>query len=118
MCDVQLWIGNTFIDPLTAPEAQIRIATSASLVFTTQKNGVCGEVVNHACSGATHCRPVHHLARCIIHLQQHTGSSIIQIASYYHNNRKRAVKTQDITSVLRQAVRLIGPDIGICEDDM
>jgi hypothetical protein len=65
-----------------------------------------------------HCCLIHALACCLIHLCQHNGSSIIPIFSYYHNNYKRAVKAQDITSLLRQAGRLIGPDVGLCKGDM
>jgi predicted ArsR family transcriptional regulator len=81
MCDVQLWIGNTFVDPLTAPDAEIPAATSASLVFTTQKIGVRGKFINHAYSITTHCCPIRALARRIIHICQHAVSYIIPIAS-------------------------------------
>jgi hypothetical protein len=118
MCGVQLWIGNTFVDPITAPEAQLLTVTLASLVFATQKNGVHGEVINHACSGATRVCPVCALAHRIIHIRQHTESPIILIASYYHINRKGSGKSQDITSLLHQAIRLIGPNVDLCEDDV
>jgi hypothetical protein len=55
--DLQLWIGNQTVGVMHAPEAQLLASTSASLVFTTQKNGVRCEVVNHADSGATYCCP-------------------------------------------------------------
>jgi hypothetical protein len=79
------------------------------------ESGVCVEVINHACSGATRCCPVRALAH---HIFQHTESSVIPIASYYYNNHKRAAKAQDITSLLRQAVRRIGPDVDICENNV
>ncbi len=38
--DVQLFIGNTRLPLMTAPESELRLARFASLTFTTQKNGV------------------------------------------------------------------------------
>jgi hypothetical protein len=70
LCDLQLWVGNHAVDVMHATEAQLIASTSASLVFTTQKNGVRGEVVNHACSGATHFCPVMALVHRVIDLQQ------------------------------------------------
>jgi hypothetical protein len=63
LCDLQLWVGNQAVNLMYATEAQILASTSASLVFTTQKNGVRGEVVNHACSGPTYCCPIKALVR-------------------------------------------------------
>jgi hypothetical protein len=114
ICDVQLWIHNIFSNPGTAPFAQLLAFASSSLVFTTHTNGIHGEVI----SGTTHCCPVHALARCIIHIRHHIESSIIPFTSYYHNNRKKAGKAQDITSLLCQACHLIGPDIDLCEEDV
>jgi hypothetical protein len=39
VCDLQLWISNQAVDAMRAPEAQLLASTSASLVFTMQKNG-------------------------------------------------------------------------------
>jgi hypothetical protein len=55
LCDLQLWVGNQAVDVMHAKEAHLLASTPASLVFATQKNGVQGEVVIHACSGAIHC---------------------------------------------------------------
>jgi hypothetical protein len=40
LCNLQLWIGNLAVPVMTAPVEQLLACTSASLVFTTQKNGV------------------------------------------------------------------------------
>jgi hypothetical protein len=40
LCDLQLWIGNLGVPIMTPPVEQLLAITSASLVFTTQKNGV------------------------------------------------------------------------------
>jgi hypothetical protein len=58
ICNLELWIGNLTVPIMTAPVEQILASTSASLYFTTQMNGVRGELVNHAYSGASHRCPV------------------------------------------------------------
>jgi hypothetical protein len=90
-CDVQLWIGTWFIYPITSSIPDIAAATSASLVFTTQKNGVRGEIVNHACSGATHCCPVKAIICRVIHLRRRQVLETLPLASYYENNRRKPV---------------------------
>jgi hypothetical protein len=40
--DLQLFIGDRFVDPSVTPLSDLEAATSASLVFTNQKNGVRG----------------------------------------------------------------------------
>jgi hypothetical protein len=52
--DLQLFIGDRFVDPCVGPNSDLEAATSASLVFTNQKNDVRDEVVNHATSGESH----------------------------------------------------------------
>jgi hypothetical protein len=49
--ELQLFIGNRFVDPCVVPISDMEAATSASLVFTQQKSGVmsfiCASVINH-----------------------------------------------------------------------
>jgi hypothetical protein len=80
--DLQLFIGDRFFDPCGGPMPDLEAATSASLVFTNQKNGVRGEVVNHATSGASHCCPVRALARRAIHLRENDAPATAPLASY------------------------------------
>jgi hypothetical protein len=68
LCNLQQWVGNQAVDVMHATESQLLASTSASLVFTTQKDGVQGGAVNHACSEATHCCPVMALFHQVIHL--------------------------------------------------
>jgi hypothetical protein len=118
LCDLQLWVGNQAVDLMHATEAQLIASTSASLVFATQKNGVQGEVVNHACSRATHCCSIMALVRRVIHLQQFNVASTTPIATYYESNRRRPVTQNDITLALHHAIRLIGPEVGLIEADV
>jgi hypothetical protein len=51
LTDTQLFIGDTRLQLLTAPTEELCRARFASLTFTSQKNGVRGEVIGLACSG-------------------------------------------------------------------
>jgi hypothetical protein len=100
------------------PEAQLITSISASLVFSTKKNGVQGEVVNHACSGATHCCPVVALVRHVIHLWEHNMASTTPIATYYEANHRRPVTPINITLVLHYIIHLIGLEVCLIEADV
>jgi TRAP-type C4-dicarboxylate transport system permease small subunit len=58
LCNIHMWIDNLVVPVMMVPVAHLLASTSSSLVFTTQKNGVQGELVNHACSGPMHCFPI------------------------------------------------------------
>jgi hypothetical protein len=116
--DLQIFIGDRFVNPCIAPMSDLEAATSASLVFTNQKNGVRGEVVNHATSGASHCFPVRVLARRAIHLRENDAPATAPLASYYSNGRRRAIRSADITDALRAAARITGDELGIRPEDI
>jgi hypothetical protein len=52
LCGAQLWVRAYFVCPAAASLANISADTSTSLVFTTHKNGLRGEVIDRAYSGA------------------------------------------------------------------
>jgi hypothetical protein len=45
LANVRLWVGTMQINPLTASLDSLRSATFAALMFSDQKNTVCGEVI-------------------------------------------------------------------------
>ena len=69
--DVQLFMGATRLDLASTPAAVILRTTLATLEFTTQKNGVRGEVIGLGRSGIPLLYPVITIASRIIHLRQH-----------------------------------------------
>jgi hypothetical protein len=58
LCDVQLYIGNDRLDPLTCALDDLDPVTFVTLTFTTQKNGVRGESIGHARSRHLYACPV------------------------------------------------------------
>ena len=116
--DIQLCIGQLVIPLLTSTNAQLWAATSVSLTFTTQKNGVRGEVVNHGLSGHNLLCPVRAVVRQIIHLRSHQATPGTVLATYFHNNRTYKVQAKDVTAVLRESARVLGPQYNFSEQDV
>jgi hypothetical protein len=116
--DVQFFIGETRVSPLDAPLAQIAQATFATLTFTTQKNGVCGEVIGHARSGDLYLCPVLALIRRVTHLRQHHAPLATPLATAFQHRLPVAILPSHITQTLRLAVQVIGPSLGFLPSDV
>jgi hypothetical protein len=114
--NVQLFIGPTRIDLQSAPLEQIQQARFASLTFTTQKNGVRGEVIGLACTGDPFLCPVKALVRRILYLRQHAAAPDTPIARVF--NSMQSVTSTTITACIREAVAFLGPDLGFLPSDV
>ena len=104
---------------MTATPTQLRQATFVSLTFTTQKNGVRGEVIGLSCSGELYLCPVKALARRVIHLKQHNAAPNTPLCTYFCQERQRLVHVcpSDITNTLRTNVAALGPALGFLPSD-
>jgi hypothetical protein len=118
MCDVQLFIGPVRIDPGTADEQSLWTATFASLTFTTQKNGVRGEVIGLGRSGDPHFCPVLCLVRPILHLRHFTAPASTPLATYFLNHKWHPVSAGNISTTLRLAAAVLGPTFGFLPKDI
>lgn len=120
LADVQLFHGQLRLDLATATDAALLSATFASLTFTTQKNGVLGEVVGLAHSGNPQFSPTICLARRVIHLRQHNAPPNTPLASYWNATSHTLVplKPADITATLRMICTLLGPQFGFNSKDI
>ena len=116
--DTQLFIGRNRIDLANAPDTDIAAATFASLTFTTQKNGVRGEVVGLGRSGRYFACPVLALANRVLHLRQCQAPPTTPLASYFDGTQLKIVTSADITATLKLAVRLLGPACGFQAADV
>jgi len=114
--DVQLFIGPTRLNLSTAPVEQLQQARFASLTFTTQKNGVRGEVIGLACSGDPYLCPVKAIIRRVLYLRQHAATPDTPIARVF--NSMTSVTSTAITSCIREAVAYLGPDLGFLPTDV
>lgn len=115
--DIQLLIGERRLDLLHATEADLWRATSVSLTFTTQKNGVRGEIVNHGLSGHDLLCPVRSTIRRVLHLRQHDVAPTTILATYV-TTRHKQVQAADVTKLLKHAATTQGAAYGYSPDDI
>jgi hypothetical protein len=98
--DVRMWVGQTSIDPLTAPFQVLDQVTFAALIFTTQKNAVRGEVIGHGRTNATFSCPTSAIIRRIKHLRLHGAPAHTPLFAV--GPSLRPLPPTSITKLLRQ----------------
>lgn len=106
--DVQLFVGGQRLNILTATTAQILSSTFATLTFTTQKNGVRGEVIGLGRSGDNLLCPVAAIIRRVLHLRVHNAPPTSPLARVYTEKWINITPT-DISSALKLAVSFLNP---------
>ena len=116
--DVQLFIGNVRLNLTTATDQALLRATFCTLEFTTQKNGVRGEVIGLGRSGSLLLCPVRALAQRVIHLRHHNAPAVSPLGKYFFQSAWRDLKPKDITADLRHAVSILGSSVGLVPSDV
>ena len=110
---VQLFLGHHRLSLTTATDAELLAASSGSLTFDRQKNGVRGEVIGLCTSGDPILCPIRALARRVIHLRAYNASPTTPLARAYRSRTStRSITPSIITNTLQQAVALLGADLG------
>ena len=106
MCDITFSCGRSVFDH-DFDKRDLFAATMVMLLFTTQKNGVKGEVVGQGPSQDPLLCPWGALARRIIHLCKHNVDKTRPIASFMTPNGSwKHVTPTMITKVLKGTVAL------------
>jgi hypothetical protein len=106
--DVKLYYGPHALDWQFATDAELASATSVSLTFTTQKNGVKGEVITHGRSGDPNTCPVRAIARRLQHHRDHQSDPTVPLCQYVApDGRRHNVKSQQLTTALRMTIMLL-----------
>jgi hypothetical protein len=118
LCDVQFQIGSRRLNTMLSSDAELRSATFATLTFTTQKNGVRGEVIGLGRSGHTQLCPVISLCTRVLHARSHSAAPSAPLAAYFSHGRWSHVTSGDITSTLQLAVAYLGPELGFLPSDV
>mmetsp|Transcript_4826 Transcript_4826/g.7451 ORF Transcript_4826/g.7451 Transcript_4826/m.7451 type:complete len:104 (+) Transcript_4826:138-449(+) len=72
--DIQLFLNQTRLDHLNTPSYNLSTATFGTLEFTTQKNGVRGEVVGLGATSHSSFCPA--LERRALHLHSHRAPPV------------------------------------------
>jgi hypothetical protein len=117
LCNVHLLINSRRLDPITATEHELHRVNYVALEFTTQKNGVRGELVGLGRTGhPIHC-PVIALTHRVTHLRTHRAPPITPLYSYY-DTRWQRVDTTTLTMHLRHTVTACGAQFGITAIDV
>jgi len=102
--DVTLYLGTRPLNAYTDPLHEVEAATSVSLTFTKQKNGVCNETISHGQSTHQHCCPVRAAIRLLIYHRTHNTNTTKPIATHYSNNNKLVhIAAKDITDQIKAA---------------
>jgi hypothetical protein len=110
--DVHLLIFNHRLHPNTATEQELLAVNYIALEFTTQKNGVRGELVGLGRTGHhTHC-PVIALTNRNRHLCTHRAPLHTPLYYYYDTGWNR-IDTSNLTLHLRHTVTAMGASYGI-----
>jgi hypothetical protein len=110
--DVQLWIGHQRFLATTIPIQDLSRVTFVALTFTTQKNGVRGEVIGLGWSGNPVLCPVIAATRRIAHLRTCRAPATTPLATYYLSPAPTPIRPADITAALRCSTAIIGPTVG------
>jgi hypothetical protein len=117
--DVQFWVGMRRVTGLLSTENDRQSATFVTLEFTTQKNGVCGEVIGLGRSGNPFLCVVVSIANRVRHLLLHNAPGHTPLCTYFIEGRRvRFVTPSDITISLRFSVSALGPGIGFLPADV
>jgi hypothetical protein len=118
--DVKFFLGNLPLPPATAPPDQLLGASFVTLEFTTQKNGVRGEVIGLGRSGDPQFCPVTAAARRLLHLRTAGAPPTQPLASYVHPTTLRLTRISpaELTSLLRLSTAILGPQFGFLPKDI
>jgi hypothetical protein len=95
--DVTFYIGNRSVLAPTATVDDLARATFVTLIFTTQKNAVRGEVIGLGLSGDPFICPVRLVASRVRHLLHNNAPPITPLCTYYMANPAHYVTPGDIS---------------------
>lgn len=116
--DVHILHNNIRLDVHQASEHQLRTATAVALEFTTQKNGVRGELVGLGLSGHPRLCPVRTLVNRAIHLRLHRAPMHTPLYCYFDGVKWRNIDATKLTLTLRSAAAAVGAASGISASDI
>ena len=107
--DVKLHYNTVPVNWQIATDADIDRTNAVSLVFTTQKNGVKGEVISHNQTGDPLTCPVKALVRRVKYLRGIGCSAATPLCTFVTNGRVLHMKPKTVTKTLRAGIIGIDP---------
>jgi hypothetical protein len=118
LCDVHLITNNVRLDPISCTEQQLTSATFVALEFTTQKNGVRGELVGLGRSGHPILCPVQAMIDRLKQLRLHNAIGTTPLYSFKDGNTWKHITTTLLTQHLRWATTALTNTVGVSPDDI
>ena len=116
--DTQLFIGRDRLTYASCSDADFSLSDFTTLEFTSQKNGVKGEVIGLGCTGE-YFSPVRAVRRRVQHLLAHSAPPDTPLASYDRDGKWHRINPTQITTALRLAVATFEPrDLGFNVTDV
>ena len=113
--DVQFFILQQPYNAVTASNAVLTQPEFVSLLFTTQKNGVKGQLIGHGCTGHPQECIVAAMRRRVAYLRRHGATGKTPISSFNKVNKWQQIQGDNIPAAIRAVVRAAGPSIIFAE---
>ena len=105
LADVRLFRDTVEVDWRTAPARVLGSCDSGSLQFTTQKNGVKGEVITHGVSGDVNACPIRALARRLLYHRHHHSPDHTPLCRVHHDQKKpHCVTSKSVSLCVRETL--------------
>lgn len=119
LADITLFVHQRRIPALYATDADLTNATFVLFCWRDQKNGNRNEVIGQGRSGDHRLCPVLAACRRLRHLKAHNAEASTPFCTYFHVHCPHRVTSADMTQLLRQAVRTLGPQtLGFTEQEV
>jgi hypothetical protein len=118
LADVELRVDDRAIDPIICSNTDLHAATFISLTFTTQKNGMKGEVIAHGLSINDQACSIKAAIRDILHLLQHKATKTTPLALYFHNIKYIVIKATYVSQALSMATTAMAHETGLKHADI
>jgi len=115
--DVHLHRGDSRINHLTCPLPDLQSSSFVCLGFTTQKNGVCSELIGLGRSGNLAFCPVQACLNCILHLRTYQAPPHTPLYTYFCDDWQ-AITTTMLTSEIRSSTAVMGHTVGLSPPDV
>jgi len=116
--DVHLFRNHQRLGYATAPVTHLQTATAVALEFTSQKNGVRGELVGLRRSNHPTLCPVVAIINRLLHHRLHGAPPDMHLYNYFDGNRWAAIDAPTLTTTLRNSAQTLGPTYGISPQDI
>ena len=118
LCDIQFFVGTQTTQATTSSPSTCNVATFVGLLFTTHKNDVKGESIEHGAIGYPCACVVAAIRRRVAHLQQHSAAPNTHFVVLFKRNKWSTIRSAEITAALLAETTIIGPQVWFLPDEV